>query len=102
MKVEDKMNNEDILKILSSVKAEARKRYKVEIKGVFGSQARGSSTGQSDVDILVRFDESSDLFDLVGLSLFLEEKLHCPVDVVPEDDIRSELKESILKESIYI
>lgn len=96
------MENKDILKILSSIKAEARKRYKAEIKGLFGSRARGSSTGASDVDVLVRFDESADLFDLVGLSLFLEEKLHCRVDVVPEDDIRPELKESILEETIYI
>lgn len=96
------MTNNDILRILSSAKAEARKRYKAEIKGLFGSHARGSTTGESDVDVLVRFEESADLFDLVGLSLFLEEKLHFQVDVVPEDDIRPELKESILEETIYL
>lgn len=96
------MNDKDILNILSTVKAEVRQRYKAEIRGLFGSQARGSTRGESDVDILVRFDESADLFDLVGLSLFLEEKMRCQVDVVPEDDIRPELKESILEETIYL
>jgi predicted nucleotidyltransferase len=96
------MKNENILKILSSVKAEAKRRYKAEIMGLFGSHAKGSATRDSDVDILVRFEGTADLFDLVGLSFFLEEMLHCKVDVVPKEDIRSELKESILKETIYI
>lgn len=102
MKREYQMSNKEILKILSSVKAEVRRRYKAEIKGLFGSHARGNSSRKSDVDVLVRFEESADLFDLVGLSLFLEEKLKSQVDIVPEDDIRSELKESIIKDTIYI
>jgi len=96
------MNSKDILKILASVKAKAKVEYKAEIKDVFGSYSKGNANGESDVDVLVRFEESADLFDLTGLSLFLEERLHCKVDVVPQDDICPELKESILKETIYI
>jgi predicted nucleotidyltransferase len=34
--------------------------------------------------------------------MFLEEKLSCPVDIIPRDSIRSEIKELILQETIYI
>jgi len=96
------MKKKDILKILSALKAEVSERYKAEIRGIFGSYARDEAGKKSDLDVLVRFDESADLFDLVGLSIFLEEKLKCKVDVVPQDDIRSELRESILEEAIYL
>ena len=97
-----KKSTKDILGILSSVKPEVKVRYKAEIKGLFGSYASGGTTGESDIDVLVRFEDSADLFDLVGLGLFLQERLHCSVDVVPQDDIRPELRESILKGTIHV
>ncbi len=96
------MDYQDIIKTLKLLKSEARDLYKVEIRGVFGSYARGGSSKLSDVDVLVHFEESADLLDFVGLTLFLEEKLNCKVDVVPQDDIRREIKDSILQETMYI
>ena len=85
------MRNQDILKTLRVLKPEAKKNYKAEIKGVFGSYARGELHGSSDVDVLVDFADSADLIDFVGLSQFLEEKLNSKVDIVPQGDIRQEL-----------
>lgn len=96
------MGKQEILKILNLVKVEAKKKYKVEIKGIFGSYSRGKYNPDSDVDILVQFEDSADLFDFVGLGQFLEEKLKTKVDIVPQDDIRWELKDSILQETIYL
>jgi len=96
------MKKQSILNTLFSLKPVVKKRFRAEIRALFGSYAQGNASQESDVDILVRFEKSADLFDLVGLSLFLEEKLQCKVDVVPEDDIRPELKKSILEEAIYI
>jgi len=81
---------------------EVREKYKAEIRGVFGSYARGESHRSSDVDVLVHFEESADLLDFVGLALFLEKQLGCKVDVVPQEDIRQELREFILHETLYI
>lgn len=91
-----------ILKLLSGLKAEARQRYKAEIKGIFGSYTRGEEGSESDIDILVEFENNANLIDFVGLSLFLEEKLKQHVDVVPESAIRKELKSTILREATYI
>ncbi|MGQ3686051.1 MAG: nucleotidyltransferase family protein [Candidatus Loosdrechtia sp.] len=92
----------EILRILSDLKIEIRQRYKCEVKGIFGSYVRGEQKNGSDIDVLVEFDEGANLLDLTGISLFLEEKLNCHVDVVPESAIRKEIKDSILKEAAYL
>lgn len=49
---------------------------------LFGSAARGDERSDSDVDLLVDFDEESSLFDLIRLTRELEQLLGRPVDVV--------------------
>ena len=68
---------------------------------MFGSFGKGEQKEDSDIDVLVEFEQDADLFDLVGRALFLEEKLSQKVDVVSKTAIRRELKESILEEVTY-
>ena len=93
---------EEIKAVLKEHKEEVRQKYKAWIKGVFGSYVRAEENKESDIDVLVEFEDNANLIDFVGLSLFLEEKLKCRVDVVPEDAIRKELKPSILREAVYL
>jgi len=93
---------ENTIEILKAVTEDSLSKYKARIKAIFGSVARGDESESSDIDILVDFQEGADLFDFVGLSLFLEEKLHRRVDIVPTDTIKRELRDVILKEAIYI
>lgn len=92
----------EILSILKSLKPEIRQRYRAEVKGIFGSYIRGEQKAGSDIDVLVEFDNGANLLDLTGLSIFLEEKLLCRVDVVSEDAIRKELKPAILRKAAYL
>jgi predicted nucleotidyltransferase len=96
------MNKTKILKILTDLKGEIRQKYKAQIKGIFGSYARGEQKETSDIDILVDFEEDADLFDFTGLALFLEEKLKIHVDIIPEKSLRKEIKRSVLKEVIRV
>lgn len=96
------MTKENIIEVLRSNTEDSLYKYKARIKGIFGSVARGDESESSDIDVLVDFNEGADLFDFVGLSLFLEEKLHRPVDIVPTDTIKSDAINIILKEAIYI
>lgn len=93
---------ENIIEVLKTVTEDALSKYKARIKAIFGSVARGDESESSDIDILVDFKEDADLFDFVGLSLFLEEKLHRRVDIVPTDTIKREIRDIVLKEAIYI
>ena len=96
------MTKQSILENLKSLRPVIRNRFRADIKGIFGSYARGEQDAGSDIDMLVDFDAGADLFDFVGLSDFLEEKLNCPVDLVPIRSIREEIKTQVLGEAIYI
>ncbi len=95
-------NLEEIKAVLNEYKTEVLQKYKARVKGVFGSYVRGAEKAGSDIDVLVEFEDNANLIDFVGLSLFLEEKLNCRVDVVPEDAIRKEIKPVILREAAYL
>lgn len=91
---------EQVLKALEALRDEVQRRYKVKSLALFGSLVRGEQSTSSDIDILVEFEDGADLFDLVGLSAFLEERLQERVDIVPKRALRAELKDAILKEAI--
>ena len=69
---------------------------------VFGSVAKGQSTSKSDIDLVVDFEGSKTLLDLVDLKLRLEEVLKKRVDLVTYRSLSPLLKEIILKEQIII
>ena len=92
----------EIQSTIAAEKDKIRRRYKAEIKGIFGSYARGDFHADSDLDLLVDFDEGADLFDLVGLQQFLEERLGCTVDLVSRRSLRAELRASVLNEMINL
>lgn len=96
------MKKDEILTVIRSLGDTIKKDYHADVIGLFGSFVRGEEKTTSDIDVLVQFDDDADLFDLVGLSIFLEEKLGRKVDVVPHDTVRAELKEIILKETVPV
>ncbi len=96
------MTTEKVLTTIGSLKDQAMKDYKAEIKGIFGSYVRGDQTDDSDIDVLVEFQHGADLFDFVGLSQFMEEHLSCKVDVVTLNSLREELKPYVLREVVYL
>lgn len=66
---------------------------------VFGSVARGETTRQSDVDLLVDFDADRTLLDQAGLVEELSELLGRSVDVVTERGLRPTMRASVLSEA---
>jgi predicted nucleotidyltransferase len=94
-------SKEEVLKALEALKGALREKYKVREIGIFGSVIRGEQKESSDIDVLVDFEEGADLFDLMGLAAFLEEKLGGKVDVVSKRALREEIKEGILNEVAY-
>jgi predicted nucleotidyltransferase len=93
---------EEIKQILKAQKPAIRQRYNVSKIGIFGSYVRGEQKKKSDVDILVEFEKPISLLKLVNLENFLADLIGTKVDVVPKEDVRTELKESILGEVVYV
>ena len=78
------------------------KEYGVIKASLFGSIVRREMTKDSDIDILVEFQDGKTLLDLVGLQNALIEKLERKVDVITFNSIHPLLKERILKEQVKI
>jgi hypothetical protein len=96
------MNIDSILATLKELKPVISTRYKAKEIGLFGSFVRGEQTANSDIDVLVEFEEGADLFDLIGLGSYLEEALQRKVDIVPKRALRAELRESVLREVVAV
>jgi predicted nucleotidyltransferase len=77
-------------------------RFKVQTIGIFGSYVRGEQKKKSDLDILVEFSEPIGLFKFVELEDFLSQELNLKVDLVMKDALKPRIKDSILKEAIYV
>jgi uncharacterized protein len=85
-------------KILSDHKKELL-RLGVRALSLFGSVARNKATAGSDIDILVEFDAKKGLFGFMDLKNYLEELLHCDVDLVTKSALHPALKKKILHEA---
>ncbi|MCB9273037.1 MAG: nucleotidyltransferase family protein [Lewinellaceae bacterium] len=66
--------------------------------GIFGSFARNEEGEDSDIDILVTFEEAVSLFTLVRMHRELSELLNRKVDIVSEKYLHPRLKASIEKD----
>jgi len=68
--------------------------------GVFGSYARGEQRKNSDIDILVEFDDS--LLKLIRLERELKNEINLKVDLLTYNGIHPLLKKRILNEEVRI
>jgi predicted nucleotidyltransferase len=93
---------EEVKEILKEHKAEVQEEYRVKEIGIFGSFVRGEQKKRSDIDILVEYSELPDLLKLIELENRLQKLLKRKVDLIEKSGIRTELKEIILKEVVYI
>jgi predicted nucleotidyltransferase len=90
-----------IKKILTELKPELEKNFHVSSIGIFGSVARNESSSESDVDIVVDFDQPIGI-SFIDLANLLEEKIKTHVDLVSKKGIRPQYLSSIEKEMVYI
>lgn len=77
-------------------------KYGIAVVGVFGSYVRGEQRQGSDVDLLIEILRPISLLEVVGAEIYLEEMLQMKIDLVPKRDVRDELRESILAETVPI
>ncbi len=84
-------------------------KYHVRKLGLFGSHARGDETRESDIDLLVDFEDSAFGPDFAGYfdamtSLVdeLEGILHARVDLVTPDMLSPHIAPQILSEVRYV
>ena len=96
------MKLEDIIRITRQNEIKIRS-FGVRRLGVFGSFVKGNNTENSDVDILVSFEDVPKIAKAYfGLKFYLEDLLNMEVDLCRDKDIRIELKDEIMKSVKYV
>ena len=93
---------EEIRKIINECRPILNERFKIKSIGIFGSYVRKEEKAKSDIDILVDFYETIDLFEFVELEDFLSETLGVKVDLIMKETLKPRIKDRILKEAVYI
>lgn len=96
------MNRQRALALLKQSKPELQTRFGVTRLALFGSTARDTATGKSDVDVLVDFDGPATSKRYFGVQFYLEDLLGCPVDLVTEKALRPELRPFIEREQVNV
>jgi predicted nucleotidyltransferase len=94
---------DQILDFLAQNKKLFRDKFHIVRIGLFGSYARGDQNSDSDLDLLVEFeDNTQDLYDLkLQIKDFFKTSLGIEVDICREKYIKARIKSSILKETVY-
>jgi len=77
--------------------------YGVKKIGFFGSFVRNTQRDESDIDILVEFDQEKLSYDnFINLAYFLEDNLNRKVDLLTTDGLSPYIGPRILKEVEYV
>jgi uncharacterized protein len=95
-------NIEEIKNIIRIQKPVLSQKHKIKEIGIFGSYVRGEQTDNSDIDIMVAFEEFPGLIEFVGIEDELSEYLGTKVDLVTKSGLKPETGKLILKELVYL
>jgi predicted nucleotidyltransferase len=77
-------------------------RYRVETLEVCGSYVRGEQKGDSDLDVLITFEEDPSLLTYIAIENYLSDLLDIKVDLVMKDSLKPRIGEQILREAIPV
>ena len=88
------MDKQQIIDIITDYLRRNRAR---EI-GFFGSFARNEMTPSSDIDVLVKYERGTTLFDIARMQLDLQEKTGRKIDLVDKEALLPGIMEHISKD----
>ncbi len=92
----------DFLQVLRENEKEIKKRFGVAKIGIFGSTARGEANRDSDIDILVEFEEGKKTFDnFMDLAFFLEGIFGRKVDLLTPLGLHPYLRPYVEREVVW-
>lgn len=93
---------DDFKQVLRQSKPLLREQYQVTSLGIFGSYARGEQTAESDLDILIDYEQAPTLFQLVELRNYLSRQVGLKVDLVTKNGLKPRIQAKVLSEVVYV
>ena len=102
MTAKETKTKENVLELIRSNQDKIRS-YGVRKLGLFGSFVRGEQKPESDIDLLVEFQQDKKSFDnFIQLAFFLEEILESRVELITIDALSPYIGPHIIKEVEYV
>lgn len=104
MKANEAMENSILIQLQKDSKKikQLARKHGAKTVSVFGSVARREDQPNSDIDLLVEFEESASLFDLINLKLELEEIYNRKVDIVTLNSLHKKIVAPVMNEAIQL
>lgn len=93
---------EDIRRTLREHMPDLAERHNIKSLGIFGSYVRGEARSTSDVDLLVEFSETPDIFKFMDLEDDLTALLGRKVDLVTRPALKGNRGNRILREVVPV
>ena len=97
-------SQKQIIDILAQNRHILRQNFHISRIGLFGSFARNEQTSDSDLDLLIEFEENTEnLYEVkMAVRKFFKENFNIEVDICREKYIKPIFKDGILNEAIYV
>ncbi len=98
-------NHKDIDEIITELRRSLPslvEKYRVRSIGVFGSYVHHKERQDSDIDLMVNFDETPSLLKFIELENYLTDLLGIKVDLVMEDALKPNIGKQILSEVVRV
>jgi predicted nucleotidyltransferase len=92
----------DLAEILHQQLPLLNKRYGLRSLSLFGSYVRDEQRLDSDLDLLVTFDDPPSLLKFIEMENYLSDLLGVKVDLVLEDTLKAGIRERILNELVPV
>jgi predicted nucleotidyltransferase len=86
---------------LKQLKPELQRKYHVNSIGIFGSAVRNDFTPESDIDIIVDFNQPIGI-SFIDLADFLEKEVQSKVDLISRNGIKPQYFSAIENEIVYV
>jgi uncharacterized protein len=96
------MNREIALSLLAAHKPQLQRQFGVSSLALFGSTARGTAHGNSDVDVLVSFVGPATSKQYFGTQFYLEDVFQCPIDLVTDKALHKAVRPNVAREAANV
>ncbi len=100
------LTQNNILKFLTENKEYLKKKYFLDKIGLVGSFSRGDFNENSDIDLIVYFNEDAKNNRIYRLYINLQQEIknhfHKEVDIIANGKVLPAFKKKIQKEALYV
>jgi len=95
------MSKKELKKVIREAVEVVSENYAIKCIKLFGSQARGTSKADSDVDLIIEFDanETVGLFAMFDIENIFQQYLKCEIDITTLDGLDEFIRDKVLDEA---